>query len=198
MYGPADIAREPSPPLRRRVLIALLVLASAAPDVSAAKKKVEPPPLPVEHKHPAGGLTFRTPQSWKVETPPDNPEMVNAFGDGVIVRFIYREGENGFDSLHGTCMLERLAPPLDMQPVVQYEYDFIGGVIGNRRALDSAFVVSYDNPVMGAREWRQRNVTIVGDGVSLCAITFAPAAVWKKSKATRALLDAVLGSVILH
>ena len=38
-------------------------------------------------------------------------------------------------------------------------------------------------------------MTIVGDGVSLCAITFAPAPLWKKSSATRTLLDAVLGSV---
>ena len=166
--------------------------------MAAKKKPVAPPPLPVEHKHPAGALTFRTPEGWKVETPPDNPEMVNAAGDGVVVRFIYRDGDHGYDSLHGACMLERLAPAMEMQPVVQYEYDYVGGLIGSRRALDSAFVVTYDAPIFGATQWRQRNVTIVGDGVSLCAITFAPAPLWKKSAPTRALLDAVLGSVTLR
>jgi hypothetical protein len=38
-------------------------------------------------------------------------------------------------------------------------------------------------------------VTIVGNGSSLCAITYAPLPLWKKSAPTRALLDAVLGSV---
>jgi hypothetical protein len=38
-------------------------------------------------------------------------------------------------------------------------------------------------------------VTIVGNGSSLCAITYAPLTVWKKSAPTRALLDAVLASV---
>jgi hypothetical protein len=198
MCGPADIARDPSPPRRGRVLVVTLALliAGLASNAAAAKKKApQPPPLPIEHKHPSGGFTFHTPESWKVESPPDNPEMLNAIGDNVVVRFIFREGENGYDSLHGACMLERLAPAMDMQPVVQYEYDYVGGLIGSRRALDSAFVVTYDKPILGASQWRQRNVTIVGDGVSLCAITFAPVPLWKKSAPTRVLLDAVLGSV---
>ena len=199
MCGPAYIAREPSPQRRGRVLVAALLLLAGVPAAAfAAKPRPQPPPLPAEHKHPAGDLTFRTPEGWKIETPPDNPELLNAAGDGVVVRFIYRDGENGYDSLHGLCMLERLAPAMDMQPVVQYEYDYVGGLVGNRRALDSAFVVSYDKPILGATQWRQRNVTIVGDGVSLCAITFAPAPLWKKSAPTRALLDAVLGSVTLR
>jgi hypothetical protein len=198
MRGPAYIAREPSPQRCGRVLVAsLLFLIAGAAEIGAAAKRVPPPPLPAEHRHPSGGLAFRTPAGWKVETTPENPEMLNAAGDGVVVRFIFRDGENGYDSLHGACMLERLAPAMEMQPVVQYEYDYVGGVIGTRRALDSAFVVSYDKDVLGARQWRQRNVTIVGEGVSLCAITFAPLPMWKKSAATRALLDAVLGSVTL-
>jgi hypothetical protein len=198
MRGPADIAREPSPLRGWRVLAAALIALLTAPAATHAGKKVQPPPLPAEHTHPDGGLAFRTPESWKVDTPPNSPETINATGDGVAVRFIYRQGESGYDSLHGICMLERLAPAMEMQPVVQYEYDFVGGVIGSRRALDSAFVVSYDAPILGSRQWRQRNVTIVGDGVSLCAITFAPLPMWKKSAPTRALLDAVLGSVTLR
>ena len=38
-------------------------------------------------------------------------------------------------------------------------------------------------------------MTVVGGGHSLCAVSYAPAPVWKKSKEARALLDAILGSV---
>ena len=47
----------------------------------------------------------------------------------------------------------------------------------------------------GVRDWRQRNLTVVGGGESLCVIGYAPAADWKKSKETRRLLEAVLASV---
>ncbi|PYQ52404.1 MAG: hypothetical protein DMF78_11375 [Acidobacteria bacterium] len=141
-----------------RVAVALIVLLVAvAPAAVVAAKRPSPPPLPTEFRHPSGAFTFRTPEGWKVETPPESPETMNAGGDGVLVRFIYRAGESGYDSLHGACMLERLAPAMDMEPVVQYEYDYVGGLIANRRALDSAFVVRYDRPVVGSREWRQRN-----------------------------------------
>ena len=115
------------------------------------------------------------------------------------MRFVYRGGEHGYDSLHGACMLERLAPPSETSPVIKYEYDYIGGEIGgDRRALDSAFLIRYDSPVHGHQEWRQRNVTVVGGGHSLCAISYAPKPLWKKTKDTRALLDAVLSSVTLR
>ena len=48
--------------------------------------------------------------------------------------------------------------------------------------LDSAFVVRYDAPVEGSAAWRQRNLTIVGGGESLCVIGYAPLPAWKKSK----------------
>ena len=92
-------------------------------------------------------------------------------------------------------MLERLAGPMETFPQVKYEYDFQGGSVGDVSVLDSAFLVSYDVPVLGEREWRQRNVTMVGKGHSLCAISYAPAKLWKKSKASRELLDGVLASV---
>ncbi len=199
MRGPATIAWEPFRLRRGRVAAAIvpiaLVLAAILPARVLAGKRVPPPPLPAEHRHPSGGFAFRTPDAWKVVTPAESPETLNAAGDGVFVRFVYRDGEAGYDSLHGLCMLERLAPAMDMFPVVEYEYDYVGGVISDRRALDSAFVVKYDQPILGAREWRQRNVTIVGNGASLCAITYAPLPLWRKSAQTRALLDAVLGSV---
>jgi hypothetical protein len=118
-------------------------------------------------------------------------------GEGeLIVRFLYRAGEGGLDTTHVDCMLERLAGPMVAEPQVKYEYDFRGGVIGgDRGALDSAFVVRYDTPIQGQRDWRQRNLTIVGAGQTLCVMTYAPAPVWKKSQEARALLDAVVGSI---
>jgi hypothetical protein len=195
MSDPAITAWEPTRLRRGRVVATLLLLVLALSPAAGAGKKAPPPPLPALHRHPSGGFAFRTPEEWKAVSTPENPDTVNATGDGVAVRFVYHEGENGYDSFHGACMLERLAGAMEMEPVVQYEYDFVGGVIGDRRALDSAFVVTYDKPILGERQWRQRTVTIVGNGTSLCAITYAPATLWKKSAQTRALLDAVLASV---
>jgi hypothetical protein len=121
--------------------------------------------------------------------------MYQVSGDGLIVRFLYRPTEAGYDSLHVACMLERLAGPMDTEPQVSYEYDFLGGAVGNMRVLDSAFVVRYDHPVLGDKVWRQRNVTLVGGGRSLCVIAHAPARRWKKSSEVRAVLDAIVASV---
>jgi hypothetical protein len=196
MSDPAITAWEPTRLRRGRVAATLLLLViGLSPDAGASKKKAPPPPLPTLHQLPSGGFAFRTPEAWKVVSTPENPDTLNAAGDGVAVRFVYHEGETGYDSFHGACMLERLAGAMEMEPVVQYEYDFVGGVIGDRRALDSAFVVTYDKPIQGERQWRQRSVSIVGNGTSLCAVTYAPATLWKKSPPTRALLDAVLASV---
>jgi len=182
--------------MRDAAVLAVIAIASlAAGPAHAEKRAATPPALEAEHKHPSGAFTFRTPAGWKVEAAPQNPDTLNVGGDGLLLRFVYHEGENGLDSLHGACMVERLAAAMEMAPAVKYEYDFIGGVVANRRALDSAFIVRYDQPILGERQWRQRNVTIVGEGDSLCAITYAPLPLWKKSAPARALLDAVLGSV---
>jgi hypothetical protein len=63
------------------------------------------------------------------------------------------------------------------------------------RALDSAFVVKYDTPFRGHEKWRQRNLTIVGQGHSLCLVANVPVKIWNKSRKVRAILDAVLGNV---
>jgi hypothetical protein len=187
------------PPRRAPVLVPLsaaayaLILATSAS--AAPRKPPAAPSLEAQHTHPSGAFAFRTPAAWKVEPAAENPDVMNLSGDGLMVRFVYHDGDNGLDSLHAACMLERLAAAMDQAPAVQYEYDFVGGVVGDRRALDSAFVVKYDAPILGERHWRQRNVTIVGGGMSLCAITYAPVPLWKKSPPSRALLDAVLGSV---
>ena len=161
----------------------------------AGKKPLPPPPLPLDHKHPSGSFTFRTPDGWQVAPSASNPDILEAAGGDLIVRFLYRRGEGGLDTTHVDSMMERLAGPMVADPQVKYEYDFRGGMLGNHGALDSAFVVTYDSAIHGQRAWRQRNLTLVGAGETLCIMTYAPASAWKKSMETRALLDAVVGSV---
>jgi len=172
---------------------ALLAHALVAPPLSA--KDPPPPKLDREHEHPSGALSFRTPESWKVEIEAADPLSVMAAGDGVIVRFVYRQGDMGYDTFHVDCMTKRLASPFETSPQVRYEYDFLSGSVGGMRILDSAFITNYDAPIGGAREWRQRNLTLTGEGHSLCAISYAPLKAWKRSKRTRQLLESVLKSV---
>lgn len=162
---------------------------------AAGEKKPPPVDLPSVHTNDSKTVRFRTPASWQVATRPGQPEVTEARGDGLIVRVLHRDAELGLDSLHVECMLVRLAPEAQTSLDVNYEYDFVGGEMGERRVLDSAFVVHYDEPIDGSRDWRQRNVSLVGGGESVCAIGYSPAAAWKKSKVTRNLLNAVLASV---
>jgi hypothetical protein len=55
--------------------------------------------------------------------------------------------------------------------------------------------VHYDEPIEGHRDWRQRNLTVVGLGQSICLIGMTPRSRWKKEKETRALLEAVMAGV---
>ena len=178
--------------LGEAVLVGLLLVAAAA-----GAGEDPPAVLVAEHKNAAQTLTLRTPEDWVVESSPGQPEITEARGGPLIVRVFRREGELGLDSYHVQCMGERLADPMKAAPQVDYEYDFRHGWIGEREALDSAFVVHYDEPVEGHKDWRQRHVTVVGKGESLCVIGMAPRRVWKKSKENRALLNAVMTSVRL-
>jgi hypothetical protein len=173
-------------------LTALLLLPTLT---GGGGKEPSPPPLAREHWNASRTLSLRTPEVWTVEAKDGQPEVTEARGDGLVVRVLRREGELGLDSLHVECMLVRLRGAMDAFPQVDYEYDFVGGVVGNRRALDSAFVVHYDDPVEGHRDWRQRNLTVIGEGESVCVIAYAPVPVWKKSKSARKLLSAVVESV---
>jgi hypothetical protein len=177
------------------LLVTAWSLSLTAPAAAAKKPPAEPAPLTQDHNHPSGAFTFRTPDGWTMRPSRVKPEVVDVGAGELMIRFLYRPGEIGYDSLHGDCMVERLAPPMETAPQVEYEYDHVGGVIADRRALDSAFQVTYDNPIQGHRTWRQRNVTIVGAGHSLCVITYVPAAVWRKSRAVRSTMDSILGSV---
>ncbi len=180
-------------------LVFLLALLVPVPTWAGKAPKLAPPDLPREHVCPSKAFSFRTPADWTVESSGTSPEVVQAQGDSVVVRFLHRGQEVGFDGLHVDCMQERLGgSPLQAEPQVEYEYDFVGGRIGARRALDSAFRVRYDLPILGFREWRQRNITLVGEGESLCVIAYCPMKLWKKSPETRALLDGVLASITLR
>jgi hypothetical protein len=182
--------------LARVLLLAVaLVGGGTSPTLAGKKSRPEPPPLTQDHKHPSGAFTFRTPDGWSVRPTDPATGILEVAGGDLMVRFLYRAGEIGLDSLHVDCMDVRLAPPMETEPQVKYEYDFVGGPVADRRALDSAFLVNYDNPIQGHRAWRQRNVTIVGGGHSLCVMTYVPAAVWKKSPQARATVDSILGSV---
>jgi hypothetical protein len=184
--------------LRRWLLPALALVAAAVaalPAHAKDRRQERAPELAAVHANASQTVRFRTPAGWTVTSRPGSPELTEARGDQLLVRILRRDGEWGIDGLHVDCMLERLAGPMESQPDVSYEYDFVGGSIGERRVLDSAFLVSYDGAVQGARQWRQRNLTVVGGGESICVIGYAPAGLWKKSKDARRLLDAVLANV---
>jgi hypothetical protein len=166
--------------------------------LAGKKPVVVAPPLTGEHEHPSGAFTFRTPAGWTVGPVSGRPDVIEAWGGPLGVRFVYQPGEAGLDSMHSACMLERLAAPMDIDPRVQYEYDFIGGLVGSARALDSAFAVRYDHAIQGHRTWRQRTLTVVGGGHSLCLAEYVPAELWKRSPEARAAADAVLASVNLR
>ncbi|HSD67342.1 MAG TPA: hypothetical protein VLF95_11610 [Vicinamibacteria bacterium] len=174
-------------------LACLLLL--PAPSGAGRKDPPAPPALTSEHSNASKTLTFRTPAGWEVEAGAGQPELTEARGDGLIVRILRRDGELGLDSMHVECMLVRLAGAMDTFPQVDYEYDFVGSTVEERRALDSAFVVHYDQPVAGHRDWRQRNLTVVGGGESICVVGYAPLPVWKKSKQARNLLTSILESI---
>lgn len=164
--------------------------------VRAGGRPVGPPALTVEHQHPSGAFSFRTPEDWTVKAAA--PDTLEAWGGDLGVRFLYREGEYGSDSLHADCILEGLSPSSKAEPHFRYEYEFLGGLIGERRVLDTAHAVRYDEAVHGYRDWRQRTVTVVGGGSSLCVMSYAPRSVWKKTPAARAVLEAVMASLVFR
>jgi hypothetical protein len=172
-------------------LFALMVL-SGSP-AWAGRKPIAPPPLTLEHHHASGAFSFRTPEGWTVGSSASG--ALEAWSGDLGVRFVYSQGEAGYDSLHATCILEGLASPSAAEPRLKYEYEYVGGVLGNRRVLDSAHSIRYDEAVHGHREWRQRTVTVVGGGLSLCVMSYAPTGLGSKTAEARAVLDAVMGSI---
>jgi hypothetical protein len=177
-----------------RVFSQLIVGLLAAVSL-AAKDNV--PPLTLEHVAPGGAFTFKTPQGWTFAPSNARRDLLVASGDGVMIWFLPHRSSAGSDGLHISCMAERLAPPMAVNPQIVYEYDFAEGETNDLRLLDSAFYVRYDRPIAGALEWRQRNVTLLGKERSLCVIVNVPTLVWKKSKGVRKLIDAVVKNVSL-
>jgi hypothetical protein len=176
-----------------RIAVSLLALAIVPASAWAGRKPIAAPPLTLEHRHPSGAFNFKTPDGWKVGAA--SPDAFEAWNGELGVRFLYHQGESGLDSLHATCILEGLAPLGASEPQLKYEYEYVGGVLGNRRVLDSAHSMRYDEAVRGQRDWRQRTVTVVGGGESVCVMSYAPVAAWKKQPASRAVLEAVMGSL---
>ena len=172
-------------------LLALMLAAFSTPVAVGAGEKDGVPALADEHWNAAHTFSFKTPAGWTVSSKPGDVETTEARGDGLIVRVLRRQGGLGLDAIHADCMLVRLAGPMETHPGADYEYDFVGGEISGHRALDSAFVVEYDAPIEGERKWRQRNLTLVNDNESVCVITYAPQALYKKSKTARKLLTSI-------
>lgn len=183
--------------MRRHLAVVLCALAGVGAGWPLSKKKpVEPLPLSQEHRHPSGAFTFRTPDGWQVGPSKQNEAAVEAAGDGLRVRLLFFPRDLGYDALHGHCMLERLVTSqMDVNPAIQYEYDYLSSTVADRRTLDSAFRVIYDKPIDGSLVWRQRNLTVVGGSQSLCVVAFAPQPLWKKDARLRSTLDAVIGSI---
>ncbi len=177
--------------LRAVILVPLALLPAAL----TAGQKTPVPALTEEHWNASKTVGFKTPAGWAVTHTPGDFELTEARGDGMILRIFRREGELGLDSLHVECMMRRLAGPMETRPGASYEYDFVGGMVGGRRALDSAFVVEYDQALDGDKKWRQRNLTVMGDGESVCVATYVPNGIWKKHTWARKLLTSLVESV---
>jgi hypothetical protein len=177
--------------------IGAIILASlvALPAGLAAGEKIVIKPLAQEHWNSSRTLRFKTPEGWLVQNVSGQVEVTEARGDGMRLRLLRWPMDMGLDSTHAECMLQRLAGPMETSLDVRYEYDFVGGEIGERRALDSAFVVEYDAVIDGDKKWRQRNLTVVGAGESVCIITYARNGLFKKSTAARKFLTSLVEGV---
>lgn len=169
----------------RRAAAVLLALAPLARGGSPA------PVLSEEHRHPSGAFTFRLPEGWTVRDGA-RPGTIEASSGELRVRFVWQKLDLGVDIAHSTCMLERPVPGQPSEAQTSYEYDFLSGTVGDRQVLDSAFKIQYDAPVQGHKEWRQRNLTVIGQGETLCVVSFVPKAEAKKS---RQVMDAIATSV---
>lgn len=173
----------------------VVVLTGLVSPAGAGKKEERPLDLPAVHENASATVRFRTPGDWTVVNKSGDPEVTEARGGQLMLRVLRRSSEWGLDGLHVDCMQVRLAGPMETRPDLDYEYDFVGGAVGGRQVLTSAFVVHYDAPVAGERDWWQRNLTVAGGGESLCVIGYGPASAMKKAKDARRLLDAVVASV---
>jgi hypothetical protein len=163
----------------------------------AEKARKSAPDLTRVHHIASSKATFRTPDDWVITGVGESPEVVTAEGGELVVRFLRWNSEAGLDSIHVTCMVERAGVPEAIEASVRYEYEFQSGERNEWRVLDSAFSIQYESPVKGFRDWRQRVVTLVGKGEALCVVAFCPVPSWKKSSASREMIEAVVSSVSL-
>lgn len=183
---------------RRRCRRCLLGLAVSALACSFAGADESPPPLVQQHRLFDGAVMLQTPAGWQAAALTRRSDAVDVSGDGLVFRLSYQPTELPADAFHAQCMLERQAPALELDAEVNYEYEYVGGRLLGRAALDSAYRVRYDEEIQGAREWRQRSLSLVGGGASLCVVQMAPAREWKRSRALRDLAASVLAGFVLR
>jgi len=173
----------------------LLVAVFSCPAWAGGKTAV--PELTLEHQHPSGSFSFRTPEGWKVQ--PITNDGLEAWGGALGVRFRFELGEQGIDSWHANCIDDGLAPLPQADPGRKFDYEYVGGLFIDRRMLDTAHNTRYDAAVHGHRDWHQRTLTLVGAGQTMCIIAYAPQGAWRSRKSgAKATLDAVVGSVTFH
>jgi hypothetical protein len=185
---------------RQRLAGGVLVLGALEVFAAGSGRAEEKPAWPtVEHVDPATGrFTFRAPRGWLVAQVPGRKRVTQVLGSGTVVRFVHFRSEIGPDSLQASCASERLTGPMGFEPMGTTHYAYAPATVGGHAALDSAVEVTYDAKIEGHRRWRQRTVSVVGVGESLCIIVHCPARVWKKSKTIRQQLDAIVASVAFN
>ncbi|HEX9203649.1 MAG TPA: hypothetical protein VF964_06785, partial [Vicinamibacteria bacterium] len=77
--------------LAQAIFVSLLLV--PAPLRAGTKATPVPIPLATEHRNATESFRFRTPASWFVEKIRESPEVLEARGDGMLVRFLHREQE---------------------------------------------------------------------------------------------------------
>ena len=87
--------------LAQAILVSLLLV--PAPLRAGTRGSSVPIALASEHRNAAESFRFYTPSSWIVDKIRESPEVLEARGDGVLMRFLHRGEEAGYDSLHADC-----------------------------------------------------------------------------------------------
>ena len=140
---------------------AILARAAASPAVAGDKSRPAPATCPLSTRTRRRTLRLaHAAATGRCRSAPGEPELTEARGRRAGRAHPPPRGRDGPRQpprrVHARAPRR---PDGHVHPQVDYEYDFVGGAVGERRALDSAFVVHYDEPVEGQRDWRQRNVT---------------------------------------
>ena len=170
---------------------------SSPPTPSPPRRRRRRRRCPREHRHPSGGFAFRTPEAWKVGRRPTTRRCSTPPGTAWSCASSTTRARAATTACTAPACSSAWPPAMEMEPVVQYEYDFVGGA--HRRPRGPSTPPSWSpttSPILGAhavaaaqRDHRGRRRRRSARSPT------RPLPLWKKSAPTRALLDAVLGSV---